>query len=109
MKKWNVKKTMDIFDDEECYEMDLLSITRTQLSNERTFLAYLRTFLGFIATGAAMIQFINNLQFVFVGYVLLTCSFVILLLGVIRFLAIKKTIQKKVFLPKGIKKEKGTE
>ena len=39
---------------------DYLATDRTHLANERTFLAYIRTCVGLFATGAALINFVEN-------------------------------------------------
>ena len=44
---------------------DYLAVDRTHLANERTFLAYIRTCLGLFATGAALINFVENGVLVF--------------------------------------------
>lgn len=86
----------NILPDEECYVLDILSITRTHLSNERTFLAYLRTFLGFLTAGAALIKFVADTTFLIFGYVLLFFSAIILVIGIYRFINVRQIIITKI-------------
>ena len=68
---------------------DYLAIDRTILANERTLLAYVRTCLGFFATGAALINFIENSLLAFLGYIFITAPVIIFVFGFYRFLKIK--------------------
>lgn len=64
---------------------DLLAIERNKLANERTLLAFIRTFLSFIVAGASLIQFFNVKAFIILGYILVPCGFIILIIGIVRF------------------------
>ncbi len=71
---------------------DLLSIERNKLSNERTLLSYSRTFLTFIVAGATLIQFFNNMIFVYLGYALIPTGILIFIIGLCRYYRTKKRI-----------------
>ena len=70
---------------------DYLAVDRTHLANERTFLAYIRTCIGLFATGAALINFVENTVLVFSGYVFIVVSPVVFVFGLWRFI---KTVNK---------------
>ena len=53
---------------------DYLAVDRTHLANERTFLAYIRTCIGLFATGAALINFVENNILIFFGYIFIVVS-----------------------------------
>ena len=68
---------------------DHLSIERTLLANERTFLSYLRTGFTLLAFGVTALKFLNNLFFVFSGWLTIIVSIVILLVGIKRYFWVK--------------------
>ncbi len=79
---------------EELNKTDWLALERTRLANERTFLAYFRTFVVVFASGLTIIK-IEILQSIEVlGYIFLGAAILLLLIGVIRFLYVRKRIQK---------------
>lgn len=84
--------------DDKCYVLDILSVTRTHMANERTLLAYLNTFLAMAATGVGLIKLTNDITFVNIGFVLLAFSVLIPIIGVYRFIRIRKLIKKKICL-----------
>jgi len=71
---------------------DLLAIERNVLANERTFLAYIRTFLSFAVAGVALVQFFENQSFIVFGLLLIPLGFVILIVGFLRFLKVRRQI-----------------
>jgi putative membrane protein len=71
-----------------------LGSIRTHLANERTFLAYVRTSLAFLAAGAGMIHFFHSLIIHYVGWFLLAAGSFISIIGVVRFIAVKRRIAK---------------
>lgn len=73
---------------------DELAFIRTHLANERTALAYLRTALAFLAAGAGLIHFIPSFPSLFGGWGLIGIGVLILLVGIIRFVAIRRRINK---------------
>jgi putative membrane protein len=72
----------------------MLAVERTKLANERTFLAYFRTFVVFLSSGFAIlkIEFLNEL--ITLGYFFIITSFIVLLIGIARFLYVNKKIKK---------------
>lgn len=83
---------------DQCYVLDILSVTRTHMANERTLLAYLNTFLAMAATGVGFIKLSNDITFVNIGFVLLASSVLIPIIGVYRFIWIRKLIREKICL-----------
>ena len=72
---------------------DYLAVDRTHLANERTFLAYIRTCIGLFATGAALINFVDNNVLALLGYILIGVSPVLFILGLLRFAKTKHKIK----------------
>lgn len=73
---------------------DWLAIERTKLANERTFLAYFRTFLVILGTGVTILKldFFSHIKSY--GIILIIVSAVILSIGILRLLKVKRTIRK---------------
>jgi putative membrane protein len=72
---------------------DWLAIERTKLANERTFLAYFRTFIVILSTGITILklEFFNDLKLF--GIILISISPLILIIGVIRLIKVRKIIR----------------
>jgi putative membrane protein len=73
---------------------DWLAIERTRLANERTFLAYFRTFMVFLGGGISLLEMEVFAEIRYLGFVLLSLAPVILLVGAIRLVKVRKTIRK---------------
>lgn len=73
---------------------DWLAIERTKLANERTFLAYFRTFIVFLGTGLTILKLEFFSEMKSFGIILLIMSPVILIIGLVRLFAVKRTIKK---------------
>jgi len=73
---------------------DWLAIERTKLANERTFLAYFRTFIVFFGTGITLLKLEFFSEMKSYGVILLIMSPVILIIGVLRLISVKRTIKK---------------
>jgi len=73
---------------------DYLAVDRTNLANERTFLAYIRTCIGLFATGAALINFVENGVLVFCGYIFIMLSPVVFIFGLWRFIKTANKVKK---------------
>ncbi|MCB4809065.1 DUF202 domain-containing protein [Tamlana sp. 62-3] len=73
---------------------DWLAIERTKLANERTFLAYFRTSIVFLGTGITLIklQFFSEMKPF--GAILLAIAPIILIIGIVRLISVKRTIKK---------------
>jgi putative membrane protein len=74
---------------------DFLALERTKLANERTFLAYIRTSLYFLLGGLAFIKLEEFENAVFLGYISLGISILLIVLGMFKFLVLRKRIKKR--------------
>ncbi len=71
---------------------DRLAIERTKLANERTFLAYFRSAIVFASSGFAIIQLEVLQKVMWIGYALIIIGPILLCIGLLRFLSIRKRI-----------------
>lgn len=79
---------------EELITRDWLAIDRTRMANERTFLAYLRTFIVVLSSGVAILR-VEALQEMFeLGIFLLVIAPIIFIIGLARFLYVRRHIRK---------------
>ena len=79
---------------EELITRDWLAIDRTRMANERTFLAYLRTFIVVLSSGVAILR-VEALQEMFdLGIFLLVIAPIIFIIGLARFLYVRRHIKK---------------
>ncbi len=79
---------------EDLITRDWLAIDRTRMANERTFLAYLRTFIVILSSGVAILR-IEVLQDMWdLGIFLLVIAPFIFIIGLARFVYIKRHIRK---------------
>ncbi|TRX59360.1 DUF202 domain-containing protein [Fulvivirga sp. M361] len=78
----------------EISKTDLLAIERTRLANERTSLAYFRSFIVFLSSGFVIlkIEVLSNLQVLGISFIVI--AFIFLIVGIARFLYVKKKIKK---------------
>jgi len=74
---------------------DLLALERTKLANERTLLAYFRTSLGLMGTGLAILKIEAFSEIRLFGFVLVTISPIVFVIGLIRNFSVRKTITKR--------------
>lgn len=88
----------DFKPDEEVILRDYLAIERTRLANERTLLSYIRSSLYLILGGIAFLQLDSFESIKFLGLLSLILSVVFLVIGVYRFLLLKKSLKKVYFL-----------
>jgi len=81
-------------DPNEIKKSDLLALARTNLANERTILAYFRTFIVILSSGFAIlkIEILQNL--ITLGYFFIITSFIVILIGVVRFIHVKRKVKK---------------
>ncbi|MEM6523735.1 MAG: DUF202 domain-containing protein [Bacteroidota bacterium] len=89
----NILKRKTI-DESKVGRNDILAIERTKLANERTFLAYFRTCIVFTSSALVIlkVELLKNLSFL--SYSLLVIAAVLLLIGVIRFIYVRRKIRK---------------
>ncbi|MGR3809151.1 DUF202 domain-containing protein [Jiulongibacter sp. NS-SX5] len=72
---------------------DWLAIERTKLANERTFLAYFRTAFVFLATGLTFLKLDYFEDVRWVGFIFLGLFPITLILGIIRWIKVKRNIE----------------
>lgn len=75
---------------------DFLALERTKLANERTFLAYVRTSLYFLLGGLAFIKLEELENAVYLGYISLGISILLIVLGMIKFIVLRKRIKQRL-------------
>ncbi len=79
---------------EDLITRDWLAIDRTRMANERTFLAYFRTFIVVLGSGVAILR-VEVLEDMFdLGIFLLIVAPIVLLIGLLRFIYVKRHIKK---------------
>ncbi len=77
---------------------DHLAMERTKLANERTLLSYLRTSLYLLLGGTAILGLKDFKDLKFLGYIALSLSVLLVIIGVIRFLQLRKHL-KRFYVP----------
>ncbi|WP_240642991.1 DUF202 domain-containing protein [Sinomicrobium pectinilyticum] len=80
--------------DEDMILRDYLSVERTRLSNERTLLSYIRTSLYLILGGITFIQLDDFYNLQYLGILSLFLSVIFLIIGIYRFLLLKKSLKR---------------
>ncbi len=73
---------------------DYLAIERTRLANERTLLSYIRSSLYLLLGGIAFFQLREFSNFQFLGILSLLFSSIFLVVGIYRFMLLKKSLKK---------------
>ena len=73
---------------------DSLAVERTRLANERTFLAYFRTSIVFLSSGFAIVKIDSLTEITEVGYFLLILAPILFIVGLSRFLYVKRQVAK---------------
>jgi putative membrane protein len=71
---------------------EYLAIERTKLVNETTLLAYVRTGLYFLVAGSTLGQIVETKFWKIAGPVLVVIGLIIVAIGLIRFMRLRKTI-----------------
>lgn len=85
--------TEDYKNKEKLILRDHLAMERTKLANERTLLAYIRSSLYLVLGGIAFLGMKDFQEIRYMGYFSLFLSVLLLLVGIFRFLQLKKHIQ----------------
>jgi putative membrane protein len=93
------KFTDDYENKEEIILRDHLAMERTKLANERTLLSYIRTSLYLLLGGIAFLGMKDLSDIRFLGYFSLGLRGALLIIGIVRFLQLKKHIKKLYALP----------
>jgi putative membrane protein len=78
----------------EITRTDWLALERTKLANERTFLAYFRTFVVVLSSGLAIVKIDLLSSVAMLGYFFIATAIMLLFIGIIRLLQVKKRIRK---------------
>jgi len=76
---------------------DFLALERTRLANERTLFSYIRTSLYLLLGGIALLQIQGFERIEWLGYVSVTLSVIILIIGIFRFNHLKYKLKKYYF------------
>ncbi len=84
----------DLSPDENIILRDFLAVERTRLANERTLLSYIRSSLYLILGGIAFLQLEGFANIKYLGLLSLLLSVVFLVIGVYRFMLLKKSLKK---------------
>jgi len=71
---------------------DYLALDRTILANRRTLLSYVRTFIGLFGGGIGLVELLDNTVIMFVGYISMATSIPILIIGIIEYIKVKKSL-----------------
>ena len=79
---------------EEMIVRDYLALDRTKLANERTLLSYIRAFIYFMVSGVGFIELTEKAVYMYIGIILAAISPVFLVLGIYRFIRLKKILGK---------------
>jgi len=87
------KFTDDYQKKEDIILRDHLAMERTRLSNERTLLSYIRTSLYLLLGGIAFLGMRDLEEVEGLGYFSLSLSFIVLAIGIVRFLQLKKHLK----------------
>lgn len=95
----------DFKPDEEVILRDYLAIERTRLANERTLLSYIRSSLYLILGGIAFLQLEGFESIKYLGLLSLILSVVFLVIGIYRFLLLKKSLKKVYFIDEKRRKQ----
>lgn len=82
--------TKDYQNKEDIILRDHLAMERTKLANERTLLSYLRTSLYLLLGGIALLGLKDFQDLKFLGYIALSLSALLIIVGAVRFLQLKK-------------------
>lgn len=73
---------------------EYLAIERTRLANETTLLAYIRTGLYFLVAGSTLGQVVDTPFWKVAGPPLIVIGLMIMTVGAVRFIKIRKVIRK---------------
>lgn len=86
--------TKDYQNKEDIILRDHLAMERTKLANERTLLSYLRTSLYLLLGGIALLGLKDFQDLKFLGYIALSLSALLIIIGTVRFLQLKEQLER---------------
>lgn len=84
----------DFKPDQEVILRDYLAIERTRLANERTLLSYIRSSLYLMLGGIAFLQLKSFPDFRYLAVLSLVFSAIFMVIGIYRFMILKKSLKK---------------
>lgn len=73
---------------------EYLALERTKLANERTFFSFLRTSLYMILAGIALLEIQGFDQMKWLGFVSISFSVIIFIIGIYRFVRLDRKLKK---------------
>lgn len=88
----------DFKPDDEVILRDYLAIERTRLANERTLLSYIRSSLYLLLGGIAFFQLKDFPNFKYLGLLSLLFSALFFIIGLYRFVLLKKSLKRLYYL-----------
>ena len=88
----------DFKPDQEVILRDYLAIERTRLANERTLLSYIRSSLYLLLGGIAFFQLKEFPNFNYLAIVALVFSALFFLIGIFRFILLKKSLKRLYYM-----------
>jgi len=88
----------DFKPDQKIILRDHLAIERTRLANERTLLSYIRSSLYLLLGGMAFFQLKNFPDFKYLAVLSLIFSAVFLVIGIYRFILLKKSLKRLYYI-----------
>lgn len=89
-----LKFTDDYENKEEIILRDHLAVERTKLANERTLLSYIRTSLYLVLGGIAFLGMKDLEEIRNLGFLSLAISAVLLVIGIVRYLQLKRHLKR---------------
>lgn len=89
-----IKFTDDYVKKEEIILRDHLAMERTRLANERTLFSYIRTSLYLVLAGIAFLGMEDLGELKVLGYFSLVFSAIIFIIGILRFVQLKRHLKK---------------
>jgi putative membrane protein len=89
-----IRFTDDYHNKEDIILRDHLAMERTKLANERTLLSYVRTSLYLVLAGIAFLGMDDFQRIKGFGYFSLFLSIIIIVIGIYRYLQLKKHLRK---------------
>ncbi|MCM4165371.1 MULTISPECIES: DUF202 domain-containing protein [unclassified Arenibacter] len=100
--KSKLRRFIQVTDDyqrkEEIILRDHLAMERTKLANERTLLSYIRASLYLLLGGIGLLGLKDFQDLKIIGYVSLSCSVLLLIIGIFRYTQLKRHL-KQVYRP----------
>lgn len=71
-----------------------LSIERTKMANRRTLLSYVRSAVGLLVAGVGLLKFIQVQLWIYIGWICIILTPVLLVVGIFDYIKVKKLILK---------------